>query len=166
MNRQTAWEASLHRGQWIHLASDQRNTHASTCSTSFFSLSHWLVFKGVLEPSVQFAMSQVGFSSGMPSEVTALNTEKLEETSVFISMLFIIAIMLESKFPMAGKWSCKSCSGHSVGNYIAFKIVFTKGLLQKSKTSDVVSKNDTKLCIKYDHNLVFLKTENGDFRFC
>lgn len=56
-----------------------------------------------MEPSVQFAMSQVGFSSGMPSEVTALNTEKLEETSVFISMLFIIAIMLESKFPTAGK---------------------------------------------------------------
>lgn len=57
-------------------------------------------------------------------------------------------------------------SGHSLGNYIAFKIVLTKGLLQKSKTSDMVSKNGIKLPIECDHNLVFLKKEEWDFRFC
>lgn len=72
-----------------------------------------------------FLSGRVGLSSGMLPKAIILNTEKLEGTNVFTGILFIRAIMLESKFSTIGKLLCKLCSGHSVGNYIAFKIILT-----------------------------------------
>lgn len=76
-----------------------------------------------------FLSGRVGLSSGMLPKAIILNTEKLEGTNVFTSILFIRAIMLESKFSTIGKLLCKLYYGHSVGNYIAFKIILTKSLL-------------------------------------
>lgn len=137
MDRQNIQKANLQKESLISLIRD-REVHTRACvapcsfldqTGSHVSVSEaqcWREQKGAL---VHVSAGPWGLSSGTLPKAISLNTEKLEGTNVFTRILFIIAIMLESKFSTIGKLLCKMCSGHSVGNYIAFRIILTKSLL-------------------------------------